>query len=120
MSAGVALPVGWVDISIRMATWSSHGVILSLLFAERFAAQLDAMGVVGDTIQDRVGESWVADQIVAAVHRDLAGIQRCATTVAVLDDLQQVVALSGGEWLKSPVGETSRGGLTRLNATSGR
>jgi hypothetical protein len=74
MSAGVALPVGWVDISIRMATWSSHGVLLSPLFAERFATQLDAMGVVcvvDDTIQDRVGESWVADQIVPAVHRDL-------------------------------------------------
>ena len=83
MSAGVALPVGCVDISIRMATWSSHGVLLSLLFAERFATQLDAMGVVDDTIQDRVGESRVIDQVVPAVHRDLAGNQRCATTVAI-------------------------------------
>ena len=64
MSAGVALPVGCVDISIRMATWSSHGVLLSLLFAERFATQLDAMGVVDDTIQDRVGESWVTKHLV--------------------------------------------------------
>ena len=69
MSAGVALPVGWVDLSIRMATWSSHDVLLSLLFAERFATQLDAMSVVNDAIQDRVGESWIADQVVPAVNR---------------------------------------------------
>jgi hypothetical protein len=69
MSAGVASPVGWTDLPIRMATWSSHGVLLSLLFAERFAAQLDAVGVVDDAIQDRIGESWVTDQVVPAIHR---------------------------------------------------
>jgi hypothetical protein len=63
MSAGVASPVGWADLSIWTATWSSHGVLLSLLFAERFAAQLDAVGVVDDAIQDRIGESWVAEHL---------------------------------------------------------
>jgi len=103
MSAGVAPPVGWADLSIRIATWSSHGVLLSLLFAERIAAQLDAMGVVDDAIEDRVGQSWIADQVMPAVHWDLAGDQRGATSVAVLDDLQQVVALLGGERFEPPV-----------------
>ena len=34
------------------------------------------------------------------VHRNLAGDQCCATAVAILDDLQQVVALLGGEWFE--------------------
>ena len=78
MSAGVAPPVGLVDLSIRMATRSSHGVLLSLLFAERIAAQLDAMGVVDDAVEDRVGKSWIADQVVPAVHWNLACDQRSA------------------------------------------
>ena len=63
MSAGVALPVGWIDLSIWMACGSSHGVLLSLLSAKRFAAQLDAMGVVDDAVQDRVGKSWVTEHV---------------------------------------------------------
>ena len=63
MSAGVALPVGWVDLSICMLCGSSHGVLLSLLSAERLATQLDAMGVVDDAVQDRIGESWVAEHL---------------------------------------------------------
>ena len=63
MSAGVALPVGWVDLSICMLCGSSHGVLLSLLSAERLATQLDAMGVVDDAVQDSVGESWVAEHL---------------------------------------------------------
>ena len=102
MSAGVALPVGWADLSIWMVTGSSHGVLLSLLSAQGVAAQLDAMGVVDDAVEDGVGQSWVADQVVPAVHGDLAGDQRGAAAVAILDDLQQVVALLGGRAARAP------------------
>jgi len=61
------------------------------------------MCVVDDAVEDRIGESWVTDQVVPSVHGNLAGDQRGATAVAVLDDLQQVVALLGGEWLQSPI-----------------
>jgi transposase InsO family protein len=43
---------------------------------------LDPVSVVDDAIQDRIGESWVANKVVPAVHGDLAGDQRCATSVA--------------------------------------
>ena len=46
-----------------MVSGSSHNVLLSLLSAERLAAQLDAVGVVDDAVQDRVGESWVAEHL---------------------------------------------------------
>ena len=55
------------------------------------------MGVVDDAVEDRVGQSWIANQVVPAVHWDLAGDQGSATSVAVLDDLQQIVALLGGQ-----------------------
>jgi hypothetical protein len=63
MSAGVALLVGWADLSIWMATWSSHGILLSFLFTERVTAQLDAMGVVDDAVEDRVGKGWIAEHL---------------------------------------------------------
>ena len=50
----------------------------------------------------RVG---LADQVVPAVDRDLAGDQRGAAAVAVLDDLQHVVALLGAERLETPIVE---------------
>ena len=59
---------------------------LSLLLTERITAQLDAMGVVDDAVEDGVGQSWIADQVVPAVDWDLAGDQRGAASVAVLDD----------------------------------
>ena len=61
------------------------------------------MGVMDDAVEDRVGESWITDQIVPSVDRDLAGDQRGTTAVAFLDDLQQVVPLLGGEWLQAPI-----------------
>ena len=63
------------------------------------------MGIVDDTIQDRVGKGWIADQVVPAIDRDLAGDQRGATRVALLDDLEQVAALLGPERLEPPVVE---------------
>ena len=50
-----------------------------------------------DAIQDRVGEGRIADQVVPAIDRDLAGDQRGALPVALLDDLEQVAALLGPE-----------------------
>jgi len=53
--------VGLVDLSIRVVFGSSHRVFLSPLSAKRIAAQLDAMGVVDDAVEDGIDESWVAD-----------------------------------------------------------
>ena len=61
-------PVGLVDLSIGMVFGSSHCVFLSPPSAKRIAAQLDAMGIVDDAVEDGIGESWVADQVVPAVH----------------------------------------------------
>jgi hypothetical protein len=65
------------------------------LLAQTVAVELQAMGVVNDPVEDGVGESGLADQVMPAVDRDLTGNQRGATAIAVLDNFEQVVALLG-------------------------
>lgn len=54
-----------------MGMWSgsSRGALLSLLSAQGFAAQLNALGVVADAVEDGIGHGRVADQVAPAVHR---------------------------------------------------
>jgi len=49
-----------------------------LLLAQTVATELQAVSVMNDPIEDGVGERRLADQIVPAVDRDLAGDQRGA------------------------------------------
>src|ERR1700709_2465008 len=61
------------------------------------------MGIVHQTIEDGVRQRGIADDLVPAINRHLAGDDQRATVVAVLDDFQQVAALLSGQWLWSPV-----------------
>ena len=74
-----------------------------MAFAQAFSFELDPMCTVNDTIEDRVAEGGIADNLVPASDWDLAGDQQGAAAVAVIDDLQQISALLGVEWLRSPV-----------------
>ena len=58
-----------------------------------------------DAIEDGVGQCGIADDLVPAFDRDLAGDDERAAIVAVVDDLQQIAALLGGQRLGSPVVE---------------
>ena len=71
--------------------------------AQAFALELDAVRVVYDAIEDGVGQRWIADDLVPAVDRHLAGDDQRASIVAVLDDLQQIALLFGQQRLRSPV-----------------
>src|SRR5271157_5698183 len=71
--------------------------------AQALAGQLDAIGVVDDAVEDGVGERWDADQIVPAVHGNLAGDDERAFVVAILDDFEQIARLIGRERFGSPV-----------------
>jgi hypothetical protein len=53
------------------------------------------VGGVDDAIEDRVGDGRIADQVVPAVDRDLAGDDGGAAAVALLDDLEEVATLLG-------------------------
>src|SRR6266446_3046596 len=104
MSAGVAdRPLVGCDLSITRWVGSSGSDFRRLLLAQAVALELEAMGVVNDPVEDGVGEGRLADQLMPAVDRDLAGDQGGAAAVAVFDDFQHVVALLGPERLKAPI-----------------
>jgi hypothetical protein len=63
------------------------------------------VGVVDQAVEDSVGIGGVADQCVPLIDRELAGDDGGAVAVAVLEDLQEVVAGRGVERLEAPVVE---------------
>ena len=51
--------------------WSSLLVLFSFGPAQAFAGQFDAMGVVNEAVEDRVGVGGIAYNFVPAVHGEL-------------------------------------------------
>ena len=79
MPAGVAeRPLDGFDLSIMDCVQSSGDGFDGALLAQAVAAELPAMGVVDDAIENGVGEGWFADQLMPVVDWDLAGDQRGA------------------------------------------
>ena len=50
------------------------------------------MRVVEQSVEDGVAEGGIADDVVPVLDEDLAGEQRAAAGVAVVEDLEEVVA----------------------------
>src|SRR5215212_8910512 len=62
MSAGVAeRPLDGCDLSISDCTWSSSDGLRRPLLAQAVAAELQAMGIVNDAVEDRVGQGGIPD-----------------------------------------------------------
>jgi hypothetical protein len=84
------------------------------LLAQTLAGQIDAIGVVNDAVEDGVGERGNPDQVMPAVHGNLAGDDERALVVAILDDFEQIARLIGGERFGGP--QSSRmSSLTRAS-----
>ena len=75
----------------------------SASFAKAFSAKIDAVGVVNDAVQNRVGQRGKSDDLVPAVHGNLAGDEDGAAVVAIFDNLEQVSAAIGAERFWAPV-----------------
>lgn len=58
-----------------------------------------------EPIQDRVGVGWVTDGAVPGCDVELAGDDRGFTSVAVLEDFEEIMAGLSVERLKPPVVE---------------
>ena len=69
-------------VGLRRVVESSH----------RSAFEGDPMDVVEESVEDGVAEGGVADDIVPVVDGHLAGEQRATAGVAVVEDLEEVVA----------------------------
>ena len=67
--------------------------------------EFDPVRVVDDPVEDGVGQRRVADDLVPAVDRHLAGDDQRAGAVAILDDLQQIALLFGEQRFRAPIVE---------------
>ena len=61
------------------------------------------MGVVNKTIEDGIGQGWVADGFVPVFDGQLAGDDGGGAAVAVFQDFQKVTPLRCGEDGEVPV-----------------
>lgn len=80
-------------------------VALSGGFAEAIAFQVEAVRVVDEAVEDRVGERRIGDDLVPMFDGDLAGDDRRSATVTVVDDLKEIASLLGRERREPPVVE---------------
>ena len=56
-----------------------------------------------ETIEDGVGQGWVADRFVPVLDGQLAGDDCGCAAVAVFEDFQEVPAFRGGEDGEAPI-----------------
>ena len=65
--------------------------------AQRWAFEIDAMGAMDDAVENGVAQGGIANHLVPAIDRDLAGDQQGSPVVAIVDDLEQIAAPLGVE-----------------------
>lgn len=80
------------------------------LFSHALTAEFDAIGVVNKSIQDGVGDRWIADHVVPVIYGHLTGDDGGSLLVAVLDDFQEIATLLVVELLRAPVVEDEQVG----------
>ena len=61
------------------------------------------MGVVNDAVQYGIAKGRIGDDVVPLRHGDLACDQERSFVIAVIDDLEEIAPLLGGERLWSPI-----------------
>jgi hypothetical protein len=78
-------------------------VFWNSVFAQALAGKLDPVSVVNEAVEDGVGECWIADHVMPAIDRHLAGDERRRVIEAILDDFEQVAGLLRGEGFRPPI-----------------
>ncbi len=77
--------------SMRWALWT------------RRSSEIDAVGVVDEAVEDSVGVSRIADDVVPFVDRELAGDDRGSSSMAFFENFQQIMSCGGIERFETPV-----------------
>ncbi|EGV20644.1 hypothetical protein ThimaDRAFT_0422 [Thiocapsa marina 5811] len=72
-------------------------------FAHRLAFEGDPVGVVDQSVEDRIGEGGIPDQVVPMLEGQLAGDERGALAVAVVEQLEQIAPSLGVQPHEPPV-----------------
>ena len=89
--------------SVAVAGPVSSGRFEHAPLAHALAGKFDPVGIVDDAIEDRIGKRRIANDVMPAIDRRLAGENNRARIVTILDDFEQIARLLGRERLRSPV-----------------
>lgn len=92
---------------------SSRFGVFSARAAQALAAEFDAMGVMDEAIQDRVGVGGVANNLMPSYHGELRGDDRRSASIALFEDFEQIVASAGVERFEAEVVEDQEIGAAR-------
>ena len=68
------------------------------------------MGVVNETVEDRIGVGRVVDDVMPAVHGELGCDDGRAAAVSLLEDFQKIMPGAGVEGLQTPIVENEKVG----------
>ena len=71
-------------------------------FSHAFALECQPVRVMHEPIEDGVGDGRIGDRLVPVIERQLAGHDRRAAIVPILDNLKDVATLLGGERGETP------------------
>jgi len=94
-----------VSFLLRRGFWSSRFDLPAAGAPEAFAGEFDAMGVMDEAVQNGVGVSWVADDLVPGGQRELGCDDRRPAAIPLLEDFEEVVTRAGVEGFKAEVVE---------------
>jgi hypothetical protein len=76
--------------------------------AQGLAAEGEAVGGVHEAVEDGIGDCGIDDHLVPVIDGELAGYDRGAAAVAIVDDFEQVAALLGGQRCQPPIVEDQK------------
>ena len=89
---------------IGSGVWGGvKSLIAGVLFSHAFSGELKAVSIVNEAVQDRVAEGGVADDVMPMFHGDLAGDDSRCTTMAIIEDLQEIAPFGGIENRQAPI-----------------
>jgi hypothetical protein len=73
--------------------------------SEAVAFEGQPVSVVDELVEDGVGDGWIGDGLMPLLDRQLAGDDGRAAAVAIIDDLEEVASLIGGQTGEPPIVE---------------
>ena len=79
--------------------------VWAVIFRMLSPFEYEAVCVVDETVENGVGDGGIGDHLVPVIDRHLAGDDGGTALMPIVDDLEQIATLVGGERSQSPVVE---------------
>ena len=73
------------------------------LLSHALSLEFDPICVVDEAVERSIGNGWVTDDLLPAIHWELVGDHDRAPVISIFDDFQKIAALLGSQSLWPPV-----------------